>query len=131
MHLAARLQRRCEVFARTSMQLSPGSNAGFVRKHRMTPTAPDRRKVAMTLSEYEERFRPPAPSLHQTFAAARGRNQERRPRRIWAIAAALGVLTITCRVASHHAVHGWKISHGETPAVQEQTSPTSLRTLSD
>src|SRR6516162_5293666 len=25
------------------------------------------REVIMTMSEYEERFRPPAPSLHQTF----------------------------------------------------------------
>jgi hypothetical protein len=29
----------------------------------------------MTLSEYEERFRPPAPSLHQTFAEVRGPNR--------------------------------------------------------
>jgi len=29
----------------------------------------------MTMSEYEERFRPPAPSLHQTFAEARGPNR--------------------------------------------------------
>src|SRR5262245_151892 len=26
------------------------------------------REVIMTMSEYEEQFRPPAPSLHQTFA---------------------------------------------------------------
>jgi hypothetical protein len=29
----------------------------------------------MIMSEYEERFRPLAPSLHQTFAAIRGRNR--------------------------------------------------------
>ena len=29
----------------------------------------------MTMSEYEERFRPPAPSLHQTFAEVRGLNR--------------------------------------------------------
>jgi hypothetical protein len=28
----------------------------------------------MTISEYEERFRPPAPSLHQTFTEVRGPN---------------------------------------------------------
>ena len=26
----------------------------------------------MTMSEYEERFRPPVPSLHQTFTEVRG-----------------------------------------------------------
>ena len=30
------------------------------------------REVIMTMSEYEERFRPPAPSLHQTFTEVRG-----------------------------------------------------------
>src|SRR5262249_30754129 len=54
-------------------------------------TASDRREVAMTMSEYEERFRPPGPSLHQTYAATRGRNAGRR-RRIWLVAAAVGVL---------------------------------------
>jgi predicted DNA-binding transcriptional regulator AlpA len=34
------------------------------------------REVIMTMSEYEERFRPPAPSLHQTFAEVRGPNRE-------------------------------------------------------
>ena len=29
----------------------------------------------MTMSEYEERFRPPAPSLHQTFTEVRGPNR--------------------------------------------------------
>ena len=31
----------------------------------------------MTMSEYEERFRPPAPSLHQTFTEVRGPNREK------------------------------------------------------
>jgi hypothetical protein len=47
----------------------------------------------MIMSEYEERFRPSAQSLHQTFAATRGRNRgRRRHRRIWVAAAAVGVL---------------------------------------
>src|SRR5712671_6107521 len=33
------------------------------------------REVIMTMSDYEERFRPPAPSLHQTFTAVRGPNR--------------------------------------------------------
>jgi hypothetical protein len=32
-------------------------------------TLPTRRGVVMTMSEYEERFRTPAPSLHQIFAS--------------------------------------------------------------
>lgn len=60
----------------------------------------------MIMSEYEERFRSPAPSLHQTFAAARGPNRGRqRSRRLWVAAALVGVMTMTCKVASHHAVH--------------------------
>jgi len=44
----------------------------------------------MTMSEYEERFRPPAPSLHQTFAEVRGPNRGgSRSRRLW-VSAALG-----------------------------------------
>jgi hypothetical protein len=60
----------------------------------------------MTMSEYEERFRSPTPSLHQIFAAARGPNRERRrSRRLWMAAALVGVMTMTCKVASHHTNH--------------------------
>jgi hypothetical protein len=83
------------------------------------------------MSEYEERFRAPAPSLHQTFAATRGRSRgrsrgRRRRRRIWVAAAAVGVLTITYKVASHHAVHSWTISLSRTTATQGQTSPMTV-----
>src|ERR1700736_477462 len=54
------------------------------------------REVIMTMSEYEERFRPPAPSLHQTFTEVRGPNRGgRRSRRLWVSAALVGVMTIT------------------------------------
>jgi len=60
----------------------------------------------MSMSEYEERFRSPTPSWHQTFAAARGPNRERRGSlRLWVAAALVGVMTMTCKVASHHTVH--------------------------
>jgi len=60
----------------------------------------------MIMSEYEELFRSPAPSLHQTFAATRGPNRERqRSRRLWVAAALVGVMTMTCKVASHHTIH--------------------------
>ena len=74
----------------------------------------------MSMSEYEERFRPPAPSLYQTLTVAAGRNAGRRRRRIWVVAAAIGVLAITWGAASHHAVHGWTSSHSRTTAFYGQ-----------
>jgi len=53
----------------------------------------------MSMSEYEERFRPQTPSLHQVFAAARGPKSERRGNlRLWVAAALVGVMTMTCKV---------------------------------
>ena len=64
------------------------------------------REVIMTMSEYEERFRPPAPSLHQTFAEVRRPNRGgRRNRRLWVTAALVGVMTITSKAALHHSSH--------------------------
>jgi len=61
------------------------------------------REVIMTMSEYEERFRPPAPSLHQTFTEVRGPNREgRRSRRLWVSAALVGVMAITSKAGLHH-----------------------------
>jgi hypothetical protein len=60
----------------------------------------------MTVSEYEERFRSTAPSLHQTFAAMQGPNQRRRQSRyFWVAAALVCVMTMTSGVTSYHAVH--------------------------
>ena len=60
----------------------------------------------MAMSEYEERFRPPAPSLHQTLAEVRGPNQGgRRSRRLWVTAALVGVMAITSKAALHHSSH--------------------------
>jgi len=61
----------------------------------------------MTMSEYEERFRPPAPSLHQTFAEVRGPNRGggRGSRRFWVAAALVGLITITSKAALHHSTH--------------------------
>ena len=60
----------------------------------------------MTMSEYEERFRPPAQSLHQTITEARGPNRRGgRSRRLWATAALIGVMTITSKAALHHSSH--------------------------
>ena len=50
----------------------------------------------MSMSEYEERFRPRAPSLHQVFAMAGGQQRNRLLRgRILVAAAAVGVVIIT------------------------------------
>jgi hypothetical protein len=76
----------------------------------------------MTVNEYEERFRPPAPSLHQTFAATKGPNQKPHRRRILLAAAAVALLTITCSAKSHHALRNWTSSHDRTTAAQEQRS---------
>jgi hypothetical protein len=60
----------------------------------------------MIMSEYEDRFRSSTPSLHQTFVATRGRNWgQRRSRRLWVAVAVVGVMTMTCKVASHDAFH--------------------------
>jgi hypothetical protein len=76
----------------------------------------------MSMREYEERFRPPAPSIHEVFAATAGRRQERRRRRrIWLVAA-IGVLTVTYRLASPHAIPGWTNGHIRTTACQDQRS---------
>ena len=66
----------------------------------------------MTVGEYEERFWRTAPSLHQTFATSRGRNQTRRRLRIWVAAATVAVLSITCGLAHRH--------HGRTMIDQGQ-----------
>ena len=67
----------------------------------------DRREVIMIISEYAERFQSTTPSLHQTLAAIRGPDRGRqRSRRLWVAAALVGVMTLTCKVASHHPVHG-------------------------
>ena len=63
----------------------------------------------MTVSEYEERFRPPAPSVHQAFIDMHGPKwTRRRRRRLWIAAALLGIAsallgltTATTETASH------------------------------
>lgn len=59
----------------------------------------------MTISEYEERFRAPAPSLHQAFSDMHGPNStRRRRRRLWIAAAMLGLMTATMETALHRTV---------------------------
>jgi len=75
----------------------------------------------MTVSEYEERFRPTAPSVYQTYAAATARAPHWR--RLWLAAAVLGVL-ITCRLAAHHTHHHWAV-RGLDPTVLAQANSSA------
>src|ERR1700730_4182161 len=74
------------------------------------------REVIMTMSEYEERFRPPAPSLHQAFNDVRGPNRGGMGmRRLWVSAALFGVMTMTPKAALHHSsdANGWQVSKSD------------------
>ena len=54
----------------------------------------------MMVSEYEERFRPPAPSVHQALIDMRGPKwTRRRRRRLWIAAALLGLMTAATETA--------------------------------
>jgi hypothetical protein len=59
----------------------------------------------MTMSEYEERFRSPTPSLHQALAEARGSDRaRRRSRPFWVAAALVGAMSMTMNVVSHRTI---------------------------
>jgi hypothetical protein len=75
----------------------------------------------MTMSEYEERFRSPTPSLHQTFAEARGPNRGRRwSQPFWVAAALVGMMSMTMKVVSHHTIHsGAPVGSAMRPALTE------------
>jgi hypothetical protein len=71
----------------------------------------DQSRVIMSMSEYEERFLPPTPSVYQTLNPASGSNRARRYRRsFWVGAALVGVMTMTGKAVLHHPVHS-KTSH--------------------
>jgi hypothetical protein len=70
--------------------------ANVVSATREGPAVCEHREAIMVISEYEQRFHPPAPSLHQIVRAAQGGSRDRRRRRIWAVAAAIGVLVVGC-----------------------------------
>jgi hypothetical protein len=98
-----RSQRWCDLFARGRYFRQQPGNAPEIAEGL---TLPDRGVGIMTMSEYEERFRSPTPSLHQTFAEARGPNRgRRRSRPFWVAAALVGVMSMTMNVLSRHTVH--------------------------
>jgi len=53
----------------------------------------------VTIAEYEDRFRAPAPALYQTFADAQGPAWKRRRRRLVA-AVLLGVAALVSQISS-------------------------------
>ena len=60
----------------------------------------------MTVSEYEERFRVSAPSLHESFVAMQGSGpRRRRKQRFWAAVALAGGIIAADEVAPHHSAH--------------------------
>ena len=65
----------------------------------------------MTVSEYEERFRASAPSLHETFTEMRGPSRGRRlRRRLWTAAVLAGAVIAAVEAASHHAADNFMAS---------------------
>jgi len=94
------LMRRARMDVEAALVLSNGREIRPKYRKARPSNLPE---VIMTMSEYEERFRPPAPSLHQTFTEVRGPNRRgRRSRRLWISAALVGVMTITSKGALHH-----------------------------
>src|SRR6516162_1930681 len=84
-------QRFCDGFARTSRGVVSEFLLANAPEIPERLSLPDRREVTMTMREYEERFRPPPPSLHQIFVGIRGPNHSRlRIRYLWAVAALVG-----------------------------------------
>jgi len=94
------------VMRRVSRDVEAALSPDNTREISEGSTFSDFREVIMTMSEYEERFRPPTPSLHQTLAEVRGPDRGgRRSRRLWVTAALVGVMTITSKAALHHSFH--------------------------
>ena len=94
------LMRRARMDVEAALVLSNGREIRPKYRKARPSNLPE---VIMTMSEYEKRFRPAAPSLHQTFTEVRGPNRGgRRSRRLWISAALVGVMTITSKAALHH-----------------------------
>lgn len=72
-------------------------------------------RYVMSVSEYEERFRTSAPSLHETFTAMQGCTRARRRRRFWAAAALASAILAAIEVAPHHLTHNGIGSASQLP----------------
>src|SRR5215471_12856694 len=64
-------------------------------------------KVIVTVTEYEERFRRPWPSLYQIFAESQGPSWRRRRRRRMRIVAVISaIIALATEIGEHYADHG-------------------------
>jgi hypothetical protein len=79
----------------------------------------------MTVSEYEERFRISAPSLHETFVAIQGSGPRRRRRqRFWAAVALAGGIMAANEVAPHHPPHD--VAHSASQMAHSNVGSTPI-----
>jgi hypothetical protein len=78
----------------------------------------------MTVSEYEERLRFSAPSLHETFVAMQGSSPRRRRRRFWAAVALAGGIMAANEVAPHHSAHD--VTHSALQMAQSDFGSTPI-----
>src|SRR5215472_14051503 len=106
---------------RVGLEISAVNGAdGYARESSRGPTATVHREASGSMSEYEERFRNPLPSLGETFAASRVRKRSRWQRnRIRIVAAAVGV---ACAFASFDG----SFRYNRATTVGEQISSTTV-----
>jgi hypothetical protein len=79
----------------------------------------------MTVSEYEERFRVSAPSLHESFVTMQGSGPRRRRRqRFWAAIALAGGIMAANEVAPHHPAH--EVTHSASQIVHCDVGSTAI-----
>ena len=79
----------------------------------------------MTVSEYEERFRVLAPSVHGSFVAMQGSGpRRRRRRRFWAAVALAGGIIAANEVAPHHSAHD--VTHSASQMAHSDVGSTPI-----
>ena len=83
------------------------------------------RSNVMTVSEYEERFRFSAPSLHETFVAMQGSGPRRRRRqRFWAAVALAGGIIAANEVAPYQSAHD--VTHSASQMAHSAVGSTPI-----
>jgi hypothetical protein len=79
----------------------------------------------MTVSEYEERFRVSAPSLHESFVAMQGSGPRRRRRqRFWTGVALAGGIIAANEVAPYHSAHD--VTHSASQMAHSDVGSTPI-----
>ena len=107
---------RAIVAALTAVVWKPSATTGSASARAwrvLNPLIPIRvfARNVMTVSEYEERFRASAPSLHETFTEMRGPSRGRwLMRRLGTAAVLAGAVIAAVEAASHHAADNFMAS---------------------